>query len=70
MKQPLEQVVPVYEDLPGWRSSTVGIRDSEDLPPNARRYLARVEALCAAPIHIVSTGPDRADTIVKVHPFA
>ena len=60
---------PVYEDLPGWKDSTVGVKDFEDLPVNARAYLMRMEALCGVPIDIVSTGPDREETIVKRHPF-
>ncbi len=59
----------VYEDLPGWQESTVGVRDYDALPENARRYLARIEELVEVPIDIVSTGPDRAETIVLSHPF-
>ncbi len=61
---------PVYEELPGWRDSTAGLRNYQDLPDNARRYLRRIEELVAAPIDIISTGPDRADTIVLRDPFA
>ncbi len=60
---------PVYEDLPGWKSSTVGITNYEDLPENARRYLARIEELVDTPIAMISTGPDRDHTIVRSHPF-
>jgi adenylosuccinate synthase len=60
---------PVYEDLRGWRSSTVGAGRLDDLPAAAREYLARIEALVEAPADIVSTGPDRAQTIVLRHPF-
>jgi len=60
---------PVYETLPGWQDSTVGVRDYEALPENARRYLARIEEVVGAPVDIISTGPDRADTIILRHPF-
>jgi adenylosuccinate synthase len=59
----------VYEDLPGWRESTVGARAFEDLPPAARAYLDRIEGICGVPIDIISTGPDREETIVRRHPF-
>lgn len=58
----------VYEDLPGWQEDTRGIRRWEDLPLNARRYVERLSELCKAPIDIVSTGPDRDETIVLNHP--
>ena len=60
---------PVYEELPGWQSSTVGVTDLEDLPTNARDYLARIEELAGVPVDIISTGPDREQTIIKQHPF-
>ena len=60
---------PVYEDVPGWKSSTVGIKNYGDLPVNARDYLARIEELAGVPVDIISTGPDREQTIIKQHPF-
>ena len=60
---------PVYEDVPGWQSSTVGIKDYKELPVNARDYLARIEELAGVPVDIISTGPDREQTIIKQHPF-
>lgn len=60
---------PVYEDVPGWQQSTVGVTRYEDLPPTARSYLERIEALAGVPLDIVSTGPDRGQTIVRRHPF-
>jgi adenylosuccinate synthase len=60
---------PVYEDMPGWQDSTVGITRYEDLPAKARRYLERIEALVGVPLDIVSTGADREHTIVRRHPF-
>jgi adenylosuccinate synthase len=60
----------VYEDLPGWKESTVGKTRYEDLPANARSYLERLQALLDVPIDIISTGPDRNETIFRRHPFA
>ena len=62
-------IEPVYEELPGWRESTVGITEYEALPVNARRYLERLAALVEVPIDMISTGPDREQTIVLRHPF-
>ncbi|MFZ3184820.1 MAG: adenylosuccinate synthase [Pseudomonas sp.] len=61
---------PVYEEMPGWTESTLGAKTLEELPVNARAYIARIEVLVGAPIDIVSTGPDRNETIVLRHPFA
>jgi adenylosuccinate synthase len=60
---------PVYEDMPGWSESTVGVRDWDALPTNARRYLERLSELTGTPIDLVSTGPDRDETILLRHPF-
>jgi len=60
---------PVYEEHPGWKESTVGIKSFDDLPKNAQSYLRRLEGLAGAPVAIISTGPDRAETIVLRHPF-
>jgi adenylosuccinate synthase len=60
---------PVYEELPGWSESTVGLTGYEALPANARRYLERLERLVDVPIDMISTGPDREQTIVLRHPF-
>jgi adenylosuccinate synthase len=60
---------PVYEDMPGWKESTVGATDYGDLPGAARRYLERIEVLAGVPLDIVSTGADRDHTIVRRHPF-
>lgn len=62
-------VEPVYEDLPGWTESTVGIVNYEELPVNARSYLARISEIVETPIDIISTGPDRKETIVINDPF-
>jgi adenylosuccinate synthase len=65
----LERCVPEYEEMPGWQESTVGVKDYERLPKAARDYLKRIEKLCAVPIDIISTGPDREETIVMRHPY-
>ena len=62
-------VEPVYEEHPGWQASTVGITDYAALPQKARSYLARIEELAGVPVDIISTGPDREQTIIKQHPF-
>ena len=64
-----DKVKPVYETLPGWGDSTVGCQSMDDLPANAIAYIRRIEALVGAPVDIVSTGPDRVETIVLRHPF-
>jgi adenylosuccinate synthase len=60
----IDNPLPVYEEMPGWKESTVSARKLEDLPDNARAYLGRIEELCGAKVDIVSTGPDREDTII------
>jgi len=60
---------PVYETFPGWQESSRGATRMEDLPANARSYLEAMESLCGAPVHIVSTGPDRNENIVIRYPF-
>ncbi|MDG1096453.1 MAG: adenylosuccinate synthase [Methylophilaceae bacterium] len=61
--------VPIYETLPGWTESTFGVKKWDGLPKNAQDYLKRLEAVCGVPIAIVSTGPERDETIVIEHPF-
>jgi len=61
---------PVYEEVQGWSESTVGAKTLEELPANARAYILRVEELVGAPIDIISTGPDRNETVVLRHPYA
>ncbi len=60
---------PEYIEMPGWKCSTVGITDYDDLPQAAKDYLAKIEELTATPIDIISTGPDRAETLILRHPF-
>jgi adenylosuccinate synthase len=64
------EVEPVYEELPGWQQSTLGARRMADLPDAARAYLARIEEVVGASIGIISTGPDRDETIVLEDPWA
>jgi adenylosuccinate synthase len=55
--------------MPGWKESTVGARSLDDLPKNARNYLDRMQEIVGVPIDIVSTGPERDETIILKHPF-
>ena len=61
---------PIYEEFPGWKESTFGVTKWEDLPESARRYLTRLAEVAGAPIALVSTGPDREQTILYTDPFA
>lgn len=61
---------PIYETMPGWTESTFGVKAFDKLPANAKAYLKRIEEVCGAPVAIISTGPDREETIVLQHPFA
>ncbi len=65
-----EQCKPIYIEMPGWSDSTRGASCFEELPQNAQNYLKKIEQLCETPIHIISTGPDREETLVLEHPFA
>ena len=61
----LAECTPVYETLPGWKSTTSRITSFDDLPTAAKGYVRRVEELCGAPVALISTGPDRAETIIR-----
>ena len=63
------QCTPVWEELPGWSESTAGITSYADLPANARTYVERLGELVGVPVDILSTGPDRTETIILRHPF-
>lgn len=65
----ISECTPIYEELPGWSDSTVGVEQWDQLPRNAQLYLERMAAVCEVPIDVVSTGPDRRETIVLRHPF-
>jgi len=60
-----EGCVPVYIDMPGWSESTLGVTKFDDLPANAQIYIQKVESLAGVPIDIISTGPDRNETIIQ-----
>lgn len=64
-----EQVEPVYEEMPGWQDNTFGVTAFDKLPEAAKNYIQRLETLTGVPIDIVSTGPDRNETIILRHPF-
>ncbi|MCK0751363.1 adenylosuccinate synthase [Chromohalobacter japonicus] len=65
-----EVIEPLYQDLPGWSASTLGVKRIEDLPNNARAYISFLEEQTGVPIDIISTGPDRNETIVLRNPFS
>uniref|UniRef100_UPI0030DAEAFC adenylosuccinate synthetase n=1 Tax=uncultured Marinobacter sp. TaxID=187379 RepID=UPI0030DAEAFC len=62
-------IEPVYEELPGWSESTVGLTSMDQLPKNAVDYIRFLEQQIEAPIDIISTGPDRIETVIMRHPF-
>ena len=66
----LDKCIPIYQDFSGWQDSTIGITEYSDLPENARYYLEWIESKLNTPIDIVSTGPDREQTIIKKNPFS
>ncbi|MGH8843650.1 MAG: adenylosuccinate synthase [Advenella sp.] len=65
----VERAEPILESMPGWSDSTVGVKEYDKLPENARRFLTRIEEICEVPVDIISTGPDRMETILRRHPF-
>jgi len=65
----IEQCEPVYEEMPGWSESTEGVKSLDGLPENARNYLKRLEEIVGVPVDIISTGPERDETIILRHPF-
>ncbi len=62
-------VTPVYEEMPGWSDNTFGVTEYDKLPEAAKNYIARLEKLTGVPVDIISTGPDRNETIVLRHPY-
>ena len=60
---------PIYKTMPGWQESTVGVKSYDALPANARAYLERIEQLTSVRIAMISTGPDREETILRHHPL-
>ncbi len=65
-----DHLEPIYEELPGWSESTFGVKSLDELPENARAYIRYIEEKIEAPVDIISTGPDREETIMLTHPFA
>lgn len=65
-----EKCTPHYIEVPGWSGTTVGVRSYDELPENAKAYIRKVEEVVGVPIDIISTGPDRDDTIVLLDPYA
>ncbi|NKB35071.1 MAG: adenylosuccinate synthase [Pseudomonadales bacterium] len=64
-----ENLEPIYEELPGWKDTTFGAKSLDDLPENARSYIKFIEDTVEVPVDIISTGPDREETITLRHPF-
>ncbi|QCI17360.1 adenylosuccinate synthase [Buchnera aphidicola (Aphis helianthi)] len=60
----LTNIKPIYETYPGWMENTSGVQNIEDLPNAARHYIKCIEKIAKVPVHIISTGPDRNDTIL------
>ena len=60
---------PIYESMSGWSGTTVGAQGWDALPHEARAYLHRIEEICEIPIDVISTGPERDETILRRHPF-
>ncbi|MGQ8365007.1 adenylosuccinate synthase [Glaciecola sp. 1036] len=65
-----EAITPVYEEMPGWSSNTFGVKEYDGLPQAAKDYIKRLEELTGVPVDIISTGPDRNETIVLRHPYS
>lgn len=63
------EVKPIYETLPGWKTSTYGVRDYEKLPENAKKYIERLETLLEVKIGMISTSPEREDTVIRIDPY-
>jgi adenylosuccinate synthase len=61
----LAECEPMYESAPGWKTDTSGLTEYEDLPVNAKNYIARIEELCDVDVSVVSTGPERSETIIR-----
>mgnify|MGYP003645268770 FL=1 len=64
-----EKITPVYEEMPGWSETTVGATSVDALPANAIAYIKRIEEITGVPVDIISTGPDRVETMILVNPF-
>ena len=65
-----QQMEPVYESFAGWHEETRGICNYDELPANARVYLEALESMCGVPVHLISTGPERNENIIRQYPFS
>ncbi len=65
-----EEITPVYESMPGWSEQTFGVTNYDQLPANAKAYIKRIEEITGVPVDIISTGPDRNETIILMNPFS
>lgn len=65
----VEGCTPIFETFPGWKGTAFGVKEYDALPVEARNYLARMQEVCGVPVDMISTGPDRDETIVLRHPF-
>ena len=65
-----EKCEPIYEEVAGWSESTVGVKSYDNLPANAKAYLKRLEEVVGVPVDIISTGPERDETIILRNPYA
>ena len=65
----LEKCKPIYEEFEGWDGSTEGLKNFDELPANAKKYIKAIEDMVSVPVDIVSTGPDREHTIIRKNPF-
>ena len=65
----LARCEPIYETLAGWTENTARVKSFDQLPANAVKYIKRIEELSGVPVHLISTGPDREETIITQHPF-
>ena len=66
----LARCTPVYEEMPGWQSNTAGCTSIDQLPAAAVAYVRRLEELVGMSAHIISTGPERNQNVIDVHPFS
>ena len=64
-----EGIEPVFETLPGWKCNTFGVKSLDELPQNSRNYIKKIEEVTGIPVDIISTGPDREETIILKDPF-
>ncbi|WP_018982595.1 adenylosuccinate synthase [Salinimonas chungwhensis] len=64
-----DRITPVYEEMPGWSDNTFGVQSYDALPQAAKDYIKRLEQITGVPVDIISTGPDRSETIILRHPY-